>query len=168
MFNGSVVYGIHIRKVVEHWKGNRKMALDPRDSRRKDNLITGRRILIDIQDRKNKVRRKIFGKMLKKGQQKSSTRLCDRVIVRKRVKNKIHNHVQKPRTFCKVRIVCELSLTPIRRVLTKSRFELIFGHSPQTLTTKVVRKLYPKDTKHIGDQLWCDNNVRTSRARMDM
>ena len=37
--------------------------------------------------------RKVYGKMLKKGQQKSSTRLFDRVIVRKKVKNECHNHV---------------------------------------------------------------------------
>ena len=80
--------------------------------------------------------------MLKKGQHKSSLRLCDKVRERKRVKNKSHNHVQKLRTFCKVRIVSELTLTPIRRALTKSKFEFIFGHSPQTLTTRVVRKLY--------------------------
>ena len=85
---------------------------------------------IDIYDRKNKVRRKIYSKMLKKGQQKSSTRLCDRVTVRKRVKNKCHNHVQKPRAFSNSRTISELTLTPIRRALTKSRFELIFGHSP--------------------------------------
>ena len=78
-----------------------------------------------------------------------STRLSDRVIVRKRVKNKCYNHVKKLRAFCKARIVSELTLTPIRRALTESRFELIFGHSPQTLTTRVVRKLYCKDMKHI-------------------
>ena len=56
---------------------------------------------MNIYDSKNKVRRKIYSKMLKKGQQKVSTRLCDRVIVRKRVKNKSHNHVKKPRAFAK-------------------------------------------------------------------
>ena len=56
---------------------------------------------MDVYDRKNKVRRKIYSKMLKKGQQKSSTRLSDKVIVRKRVKNKSHNHVKKPRAFAK-------------------------------------------------------------------
>ena len=68
--------------------------------------------------------------MLKKGKQKSSTRLCDRVIVRKRVKNKSHDHVQKLRAFCKAGIVSELTLTPLRRLLTESRHKLIFGHSP--------------------------------------
>ena len=42
---------------------------------------------MNIYNRKNKVRRKIYSKMLKKGKQKSSTRLCDRVIVRKRIEN---------------------------------------------------------------------------------
>ena len=77
------------------------------------------------------MRREIYSEMLKKGQQKPSTRLCDRVIVRKREKNKCHDYVQKPRAFSKSRTVSELTLTPVRRALTKSRFELIFGHSPQ-------------------------------------
>ena len=85
---------------------------------------------MDIYDRKNKVRRKIYSKMLKKGQQKSSTRLCDRVIVRQRVKNKCHNHLQKPRAFYKGQTVSELTLTLIRRALIESRFELILGHNP--------------------------------------
>ena len=88
----------------------------------------------------------------------------DRVIVRKRVKNECHNHVKKPRTFCKVQTVSELTLTPIKRALTKSGFELIFGHSPQTLTTRVVRKLYLRDMKHICNKLRCDSNARTSNA----
>ena len=85
---------------------------------------------MDIYDRKNKVRRKIYSNMLKKGQQKSSTRFCDRVIVKKRVKNKCHNHVQKLRAFCKAQKVGDLTLTPLKRALTKSKFELIFGHNP--------------------------------------
>ena len=93
-----------------------------------------------------------------------STRLCDIVIVRKKVKNECHNHVKKPRTFCKVRIVSELTLTPIRRALTKSRFELIFGHSPQTLTTSVVRELYLRNMKHIHNKLRCESNARTSNV----
>ena len=119
---------------------------------------------MDIYDRKNKVRRKIYSKMLKKAQQKSSTRLCDRVIMRKRVKNKCHDHVQKLKAFCKARIVSELTLTQLRRALTKSRFELIFGHSPQTLTTRIVKKVYPRNTEHIEDNLRCGNNAYTSNA----
>ena len=61
----------------------------------------GRRILINIYNRKNKVRKEIYSEMLKKGKQKSSTRLCDKVIVRKRMENKCHHHVQKLRAFCK-------------------------------------------------------------------
>ena len=49
--------------------------------------------------------------MLNKGQQKSSTGLSDRVIVRKGVKNKCYNHVKKPRAFCKAQTVSELALT---------------------------------------------------------
>ena len=91
--------------------------------------------------------------MLKKGKQKSSTRLYDRVIVRKRVKNKIHHHVHESRTFSKGRTWCKLTTTPISGTLTKSRNHLVFGHNPQTLTTRVVRMLYPQDTKHIGYRL---------------
>ena len=55
-------------------------------------------------------------------------------------------------------------LTPSSRALTKRRHELIPGHCPQTLTTRIVRKLYPKDMKHICNQLRCDWNTRTSNA----
>ena len=85
--------------------------------------------------------------MLKKGQKKLSTRLCDRVIVRERVENKCHDHVQKPRAFCKAQIISELMLTPLRRALTKSRFEFVFRHSLKTLITRVVRKLYPREIR---------------------
>ena len=107
----------------------------------------GRQILIDIYDRKNNLRRKIYRKMHKNGQKKLSTRLCDRVIVRKRVENKCHDHVQKPRAFCKARIISELTLTPLKRALTKSRFEFVFRHSLKTLITRVVRKLYPREIR---------------------
>ena len=89
----------------------------------------------------------------KRGQQKPSTRLCDRVLIRERMKNKNHDYVQKLRAFCKARTVSELTLTPIRRVLIKGRFELIFGHSSQMLTTWVVKKLYHRDMKHIRNNL---------------
>ena len=93
-----------------------------------------------------------------------STRLCDGVIMREKVENKSHYHVQKPRVFSKGRTVSELTLTLVKRALTESRFELILGHSSQTLTTRVVRKLYPWDMKHIRNNLRCDNNARTSNA----
>ena len=75
---------------------------------------------MNIYNGKNKMRKEINSKMLKKGQQKSSTRLGDRVIVRERIKYKGHHHVKKPRAFCKGRIVSELVLTTIERMLTKN------------------------------------------------
>ena len=59
------------------------MTQNPRDSERKDELITGRRIQMNIYNRQNEMRGKIYSEMLKKRQQKSSTRLCVGVIVRK-------------------------------------------------------------------------------------
>ena len=46
--NGSCIYGTHHREVKRLGKGDKEMAKDPRDSRRKNELITGRRIPIDI------------------------------------------------------------------------------------------------------------------------
>ena len=91
-------------------------------------------------------------------------RLCDRVIVREWVQNKNHHHVYESRTFSKGLTWCKLMITPIRRELTESGNHLIFGHSPQTLTTGVIKMLHPRNTEHIGYQLRCDNNVRTSNA----
>ena len=85
--------------------------------------------------------------MHKNGQKKLSTRLCDRVIVRKRVENKCRDHVKKPRAFCKAQTVSELTLTPLRRMHTESRFEFVFRHSLKTLITRVVRKLYPREIR---------------------
>ena len=59
---------------------------------------------------------------------------------------------------------CKQMLTPSRKALRKSRHELIPGHSPQTLTTRIVRKLYPRDLKHIRNKLRYDRNARTSYA----
>ena len=123
-------------------------------------------ILIHIYKRKNEMRRKIYSEMLNKGKQKSSTRLYDKVIVRKRVQNKSHHHVHESRTFSKGRTWCKVLITPIRRVFAKSKNHLVFGHSPQMLITGVVRMLYLRDTEHIGYQLWCDNYARTSNASM--
>ena len=119
---------------------------------------------MNIYDGKNKMRREINRKMLKKGQQKLSTKLGDRVIKRERMEYKVHHHVQKQRAFCKGRTVSELALTPLGRTLTKSWFELILGHSPHTLTTRIVRKLYPRNPKHIRNKLRCDRNARTLNA----
>ena len=123
---------------------------------------------MDIYNRKNEMRRVIYSEMLKKGQQKPSMRLYDRVIIKERLENKSHDHVQKPRAFSKGRTASELTLTLVKKVLTESRFKLILGHSSQTLTTRVVRKLYPQDMKHIRNNLRCDNNARTSNASEKM
>ena len=104
---------------------------------------------MNIYDRKNEVRRKIYSEMLKKRQQKSSTRLCDGVLVRKWMQNKSHHHVHESRTFSKRSTWCKQTLTPSSKALIKRRHELIPGDSPQTLTTRIVRKLYPRDPKHI-------------------
>ena len=119
---------------------------------------------MNIYDGKNKMRREINSKMLKKGQQKLSTRLGDKVIVRERMEYKGHHHVQKSWTFWKGRIVSQLALTPLERMLTKSGFELILGHSLHMLTTRIVKKLYPWNPKHIRNKLRCDRNACTSNA----
>ena len=117
-----------------------------------------------IYNRKNEMRREVYSKMLKKRQQKSSTRLCDGVVVREWTEYKSHHHVYESRTFNKRPTWCKLTITPIRRALAKSCLELILGHSPQTLTTRIVRKLYLRNPKHICNKLWCDRNARTSNA----
>ena len=104
--------------------------------------------------------------MLKKRKKKSSTRLSDRVIMREWVQNKSHQHVYESRTFSKGLTWCKLMITTIRRALAKSRDHLAFGHNPQTFTSGVVRMLYPRKIEHIGYQLWCDNNARTSNVIM--
>ena len=117
---------------------------------------------MNIYNRKNEVRRKIYNKMLKKRQQKLSTRLCNGVIVRKWMQNKSHHHVHKYRTFSKRSTWCKQTLTPSSRALTKGRHELIPGHSPQTLTTRIVKKLYPMNPKHIRRASMCCSCVMTS------
>ena len=102
--------------------------------------------------------------MLKKGKKKSSMRLYDRVIVRKRVQNKSHHHIHESRTFSKGRTWSKLKIAPIRGMLTKSRNKLVFEHSPQMLTTWVVRMLYPQDMEHIGYNIRCDNFALTLNA----
>ena len=55
-------------------------------------------------------------------------------------------------------------LTLSSRVLIERRHELILGHCLQTLTARIVRKFYPRDMKHIHNQLQCDKDARTSNA----
>ena len=82
--------------------------------------------------------------------------------MRERIEYKGHHHVQKPRPFCKAQVLSELALTLLRRMLTESRHELILRHNPQTLTGRIVGKLYPRNPKHIRNKLWCDRNRNTS------
>ena len=119
---------------------------------------------MNIYNRKNEMRREVYSKMLKKRQQKPSMRLCDGVVVREGMEYKSHHHIYESRSFSERPTRCKLMITPIRRALAKSSYELIFGHSSQTLTTRIVRKLYPKNLKHIPNKLRYDRNTRTSNA----
>ena len=119
---------------------------------------------MNIYNRKNETSGEVSSKILNKRQQKLSMRLYDGVVVREWMQNKGHHHVYESRTFSKRPTWCELTLTPIRRVLTESSHELIFGHSPQTLITRIIRKLYRRDPKHTRNKLRCDKNERTSNA----
>ena len=91
-------------------------------------------------------------------------RLCDRVVLREWMEYKSHHHVNESRTFSKRPTWCKLTITLIRRALVKSSHELILGHSLQTLITRIVRELYPRNPKHIRNKLRCDKNARTSNA----
>ena len=121
-------------------------------------------IPLDIYNRKNEMRGKIYSEMLYKKKQKSTTGLSNRVIMRKGMKNKSRNHVKKLRAFNKGRTISELTFTSIRRAFIESRNKLVFGHNPQTLTTGVVRMFYPQDMEHITYNIRCDNYARTSNA----
>ena len=77
---------------------------------------------------------------------------------------KSHHHVYESRTFSKRPTWCKLTIPPIRRALTESSHELILGHSLQTLMTRIDRKLYPWNPKHIHNKLQCDRNAHTSNA----
>ena len=90
--------------------------------------------------------------------------LDNRVIMRKMMKNKSHNHVHESKTFSKGQTWSTLTIAPINGMLTKSRNHLFFGHSPQTLTTGVVRLLYPRDMEHLRYNIWCDHYARTSNT----
>ena len=77
------------------------MAKEPHDSKRKNELIMGHRILINIYKGEYKIRREINRKILNEGLQKSSMRLCDSVIVRQWMDNECHHHVLDSWTFSK-------------------------------------------------------------------
>ena len=77
------------------------MTYDPRDSKKKDKLITSRHILINIYKGENEMREKVYSKVLNEGKQKASIRLGNGVIVRQRMENKSNHHIREPRTFYK-------------------------------------------------------------------
>ena len=72
-----------------------------------------------IYDRKNEMEGKIYNELLYNRKQKLSTGLSNRVIMRKRMQNKGHNHVNKSRTFSKGSTRGELAITLIRGMLTE-------------------------------------------------
>ena len=53
-------------------------------------------------------------------------------------------------------------------MLTESGHELILGHNPQTLTGRIVGKLYSRNPKHIRNKLLCDKNRNTSDMSNEM
>ena len=110
------------------------------------------------------MRREVYSKMLKKRQQKLSTRLYDRVVVKEWMEYKSHHHVYESRTFNKRPTWCKPSITPIKRALAESSHEFILGHSLQMLTTTIVGKLYLRNPKHIRNKLRCDKNAHTLNA----
>ena len=58
------------------------MVNDPRDNRRKDKLIMGCCIPINIHKGENEVRREVYSKVINEGKQKVSARLSNGIIVR--------------------------------------------------------------------------------------
>ena len=93
LLNRTSIDGTHGGEVGRIRNGDGKMKKDPHDSQRKYELITGCCILIDIKDRSDEVKGEVYRKILKEGQKKLSTKLCDRVIVRQWRKNKCHPHI---------------------------------------------------------------------------
>ena len=65
--NGSYIYGTYIREVGRLGIEDRKMANDSRDNGRKNEIITSRRILIDIYKGEYKMKRKVNRKILNDG-----------------------------------------------------------------------------------------------------
>ena len=143
--NSTNVNGMHNGEMIRLRIGDKGVANDPRDSKRKDKFITGCHILIDIYKRENEMRRKVYSKVLNEGQQKASMSLSNRIIVRKGIEKKCYHHIQEPLTFCKSRAGSVLTLIPRRRYLTKERQKFVFGDSPQTWTSGVIRMRFPQN-----------------------
>ena len=91
--NRHLANSTHIGKVRRLGIRNKRMVDDPHDSRRENELITGHRISIDIYERENEVKRKVYSKFLNEGKQKVSMRLGNGVIMRQRMEGKCHHHV---------------------------------------------------------------------------
>ena len=110
--NGYHIDGTHNEEVVRLRIGDREMANDLHDSRKKDKLIIGRRIPIDIYKGEYEVRGKVYGNPLNEGQQKLSTMLSNGVIVRQWIKNKCDHHVKEMQIFCKSHAMGVLTVIP--------------------------------------------------------
>ena len=67
MLNRRRVNGTYDSKEMRIRDRDRKMMNDPRDSRRENELITGCHISIDIDERENEVRRKVYRVVLNEG-----------------------------------------------------------------------------------------------------
>ena len=141
-----------------------EVAKDPRDSWRKNELITGCRIMIHIEDRCDEVRKEVNREVLKKRQKKMSTRLSDRFIVRQWSKSKCHHHVKIPWTFCKVRAWGVLLPTLYGRCLIKVRQKLVSGHSLKMLITRIVMMRYLRNMKYLGYKIWGNYNTCTLKC----
>ena len=111
----------------------------------KDELIMGSNVLIHIYDRYDEVRGKVDGKILHQEKKKMSMRLSDGVIVRQWHESECHHHVNESRAFRKTQAWGVELTTPNRRSPTEVGDEFISRHSPEMITTRVVRMRYPKD-----------------------
>ena len=80
--NGYHTDGTHDGEVGRLGIRDKGVANDPHDSQRKDKLITSYYIFIDIYEREYEMKGKVNSKVLNEGQQKMSTRLSNRIIVR--------------------------------------------------------------------------------------
>ena len=100
----------------------------------------------------------------KRDKNKTSRRLCNRVIVRQWSKNKSHHHVKESRTFCKARVCGVLLPTPCGRCLTKMRQKLVSRHSPKTITARVVKICYPRNMQYLGYKIRGNYNMCTSKC----
>ena len=80
--NKHRIDGTHDGEISKLRIGDRGMVNDPRDNRRKDKLIMGCCIPINIHKGENEVRREVYSKVINEGKQKVSARLSNGIIVR--------------------------------------------------------------------------------------